>query len=90
MKPAPFIRARYPPPLRAMAIFGKFVTLLPWAVRYESASKSAMFARVMKSFIGCKVAARLFVKKSCSLWLRPDPAPRIVGLVEGQVTILGA
>ena len=88
-KPAPFIRALYPPPDTAMPIFGSAVALALYLSMYAAASKPAMPRRESSSFIGATVLLRRRDSHSVS-FADSESATRMVGRSAGQETLPGA
>ena len=82
--PPPFRQARYPPPLKASATFGKADALLAHFDMYPGASKLEMFNLPSRAFIGSIVLFRLFSSHAVSLSEKLT-ALRMLGLVEGQL-----
>jgi hypothetical protein len=54
-KPAPFIKARYPPPDTAIPILGRAETLFLMPLMYEVASKLEMFILESQEVMGSRV-----------------------------------
>lgn len=87
--PAPFIKARYPPPEAAIPIFGSAVALFLIPLIYDEASKPVIFILVNHEIIGSTVAFLLNCSHAVSFG-ESESASLIVGRFAGQGTTAGA
>jgi hypothetical protein len=88
-KPAPFIKALYPPPEAAIATFGRAETLLWMPLIYETASNPEIFILERKSFMGAMVLFLRNWSQFVSFWDKLL-AGRMVGRFAGHVMFSGA
>lgn len=88
-KPAPFIKALYPPPEAAIPIFGNALALFWMPLIYEVASKPEMFILERNSLMGAMV---LFLRIGSHAVSLGDKllAALMVGRSAGQETSIGA